>query len=113
MLKINQITADAKQKHTLVLDDGSNLILRLYFSDLQQSWFIEELSYEDITINCMRIGCSFNLLNQFKNKLPFGLACLAKNQREPTLQEDFLSGNAELFILTEEEVQQYSEFLSG
>jgi hypothetical protein len=113
MLKINQVTANAKQNHTLVLPDGTNLQIRIYFAQQQKSWFIEQLVYGDFEVRGMRLSNSYNLLYQYKNKIPFGLACLSKEQREPSLQEDFSSGNSILYILTAAEVSQYTEFLSG
>ena len=64
------------------------------------------------TLNGLRITNSPNMLNQWKNILPFGLACFSTANREPSLQQDFASGNSVLYVLTQAEVTQYSEFLA-
>lgn len=113
MLAIQQITQDAVQQQTLVLPDGTSILLTIAFVQMQYGWFIRELTYGDFTIYNLRISNQPNLLYQWKNKLPFGLLCTTKGKREPSQKEDFSSGNSRLFILTEEEVVLYSEILSG
>lgn len=51
------------------------------------------------------------MLLQFKNQIPFGIACYSTNNREPSLQEDFSSGTSQLFILDQAEVKEYFTFL--
>lgn len=113
MLLINQVTDATTQRRNLVLEDGTSLDLEVQFVPLQGGWFINELSYLGFTLRGVRIGNNLNILNQYRNLLPFGLACVTDLEREPSLQGDFLSGEFKLFILTAEEVQQFSEFLSA
>ncbi len=113
MLLIQQITTAPLQKQNLVLQSGAILTLKLYFRPLQFGWFINQLIFGDFVLNGLRITNSPNMLNQFKNQLPFGLACFSTANREPTQQQDFSSGASKLYILTEAEVDAYSEFLSG
>ena len=113
MFKINQVTSDTLQRQNLVLADGTTLILTLYFMPQQIGWFIRELTYGSVKIQGMRICNNFNILHQYKNKLPFGLACISKSDREPTQIDDFSSGNSILYILSTDEVLEYSRFLSG
>lgn len=112
MLRIQQITRAPLQRQTLVLPNGSNLVLTLYFRPLQLGWFINELTYGNFVLRGVRITNSPNILNQFKNIIPFGLGCFSTANREPSLQEDFASGTSKLYILTQTEVNEYSEFLS-
>lgn len=113
MLRINGITSDAKQKHTLLLGDGSLLLMTLEYKPLQTGWFITQLVHEDFTLNNMRVVTSPNMLHQYKNQLSFGLGCFVLEDQEPMLKEDFSSGRAKLMILTAEEVDLYAEILSG
>lgn len=112
MFQIQNITDDARQKQTLVLPDGSFIRLSMYFSPMQVGWFISEIEYETFVLNGLRICNSPNLLYQFRNQIPFGLACFSDEDREPGLINDFASGASKLYILTQEEVEQYTEFLS-
>lgn len=113
MYSIQQITTDPRQKMTLVLPDGSSIQLMLYFVPMQYGWFIPELIYNGFTLKGLRITNSPNMLHQFRNQIPFGLACFSDADREPSQQQDFISGASKLYILTQAEVQEYTEFLSG
>jgi hypothetical protein len=110
---IQQITSDPLQQQTLILPDGSSLNMLVYFVPMQFGWFITNLTYGTFILNGLRITNSPNMLNQFKNQIPFGLACFSTNNREPSQQQDFSSGASTLYLLTQAEVAQYSEFLSG
>ena len=112
MLLIKNISADTKQLQTLVLPDGSSFQLTLYFVPMQLGWFITNLTYGDFVINYLRITNNPNMLRQWKNQIPFGLACFSKGNREPSFIEDFESNNSQLFILTKSEVEEYEAYLS-
>ena len=113
MFLIQKISADPYQSQTLLLEDGSALPLVLYFRSLQYGWFIEELTYLDFTLRALRITNSPNMLQQWRNKLPFGLGCFSTANREPSQQEDFSSGASKLYLLSAAEVAEYTRFLQG
>jgi hypothetical protein len=112
MFLIQRVTSNPLQKQVLVLEDGTALSLTLYFRPMQYGWFIENLTYKDFVLNGVRVTNSPNMLNQWRNKLPFGLACFSTANREPSLQEDFSSQASKLYILNAAETAQYAEFLS-
>ena len=111
MYLIQQITSNPLQKQTLVLQDGTSVTLIMYFRPLQTGWFINEITRGDFTLYGLRITNSPNMLNQFRNQIPFGLACFSTANREPSQQQDFLSGASKLYILEQDEVDEYAEFL--
>lgn len=129
MLTVQNLTIDPYQIQTLVLPDGTSLDLTLYFRPMQYGWFITSLIYKPVTssygapsnyagpftIQGLRVCVSPNLLYQFQNQIPFGLACYANAgiNREPTQQQDFTSGAFSLFILTQAEVKEYAAILAG
>lgn len=113
MLQIDNISDSPRQKQSLVLADGTQIELAIYFVPMQYGWFITRLVYKDFVLNGVRIVNSPNMLHQFRNQIPFGLACFSANNREPSLLQDFSSGASKLYILTEAEVAQYTEYLSG
>ena len=113
MLKIENITDDPLQKRTLLLEDGTIISLTMYYMPMQLGWFIRELTYLDFTLYNFRITNNYNMFHQFRNQIPFGLSCFTSDNREPTQQQDFSSGSSELFILTESEVDEYQEYLTG
>lgn len=113
MNRIEQITDNPVQKNTFLLPDGTQITMSYRFSPQQYGWFITELTYLDFTLKGFRISVSPNMFNQFRNRIPFGLGCFSKDNREPTLQQDFSSGAAKLFLLTEDECDEFARVLSG
>ncbi len=112
MYLIQQITTAPLQQKSLILYNGNILSIVLNYLDSQQGWFINNLIYQDFVLNGTRITVNPNILNQFKNKLPFGLGCFTTLSREPTLQQDFSSNNFKLYILDQREVNTYNQLLS-
>lgn len=113
---IGQITDDPVQSQTLVLQDGSSFTMTITYVPLQYGWFLTSLVYGAFTLQGTRITVSPNFLYQFKNQIPFGIACIPNQSnlnREPTQQQDFSSSAFSLYVLTQEEVNQYTQLLEG
>lgn len=115
MYKVNQITADPLQTQNLVLPDGTTIIFSLQFVQQQYGWFFNSLAYSptNFLITGMRICNSPNMLHQFRNVIPFGLACYSVSDREPQLLQDFASGASTLYVLTPAEVANFANFING
>lgn len=113
MFLVKEITNEGKQKHTLLLKDGSQVALTLEYKPQQLGWFITNLVRNDLILNNIRIVTSPNLLHQFLNQTDFGIACFTTDNEEPTLLEDFQSGRAKMYILSKEEVAEYERILDG
>lgn len=111
MQRIENISAEPYQQQTLILDTGEPVILTLNFKPNQTGWFITELLYRNFVLQGMRVVNSPNLLNQFRNLVPFGLGCFSDANREPFFQEDFATSVSRLYILSEVETAEYAEFL--
>lgn len=111
MYLIQQITDAAFQKQNLILPDGTSLFLTIKFVPMQYTWIISELVYQSFILQGVQITNSPNILFQFQNQIPFGLACYSVQNREPSLQEDFASGASKLYILSQAEVIAYSEII--
>lgn len=113
MFQVNQITQDPLQSQSLILPDGTTIDMTLYFIQQQQGWFFNSLSYGTFVLTGMRISNSPNMMQQYRNLIPFGIACYSANDREPSLIGDFSSGSSVLYILTSAEVAAYTAFLNG
>lgn len=113
MFIVDSITSDAKQKQNLVLPSGATFTVEMEYKPLQQGWFFTSISYGDFTLTNLRICTSPNLLHQYKNKLPFGIAVTSLQNGEPTQQQDFFVGNSVMYVLTEEEVAEYANYLTN
>jgi hypothetical protein len=113
MYLIQQLTNSPLQKQTFILYNGKILTVTFYYSNSQQGWFITNLTYEKFILNGIRIVVIPNMLNQFINQIPFGLGCFTTLLREPTQQQDFSSGNFNLYILDQTEIDEYAILLSN
>jgi hypothetical protein len=109
MNSIPNLTDDPSQKQTVVLPDGSKLDLRIRYRQSQSGWYVDELVWGTFILRGLRITNSPNMLRQWKNRLPFGIACTTKGNREPTQVKDFESGDSVLYVLTAEEVDGYED----
>lgn len=112
MLQILGLTEAPLQKTAQVLPDGTIATFTLYFMPMQQSWFLRELSYEGFLLHNIRITTYPNILHQWRNILPFGLACTTAENRNPAFAEDFATGTSKLYILTAEDVAAYVGILN-
>lgn len=110
---IQRITDAPLQQHIVILDDGTSFSLEIYFRPMQYGWFINQLVYEDFVLNGLRIVNSPNMLLQFQNQIPFGLACLSTTTREPSQIGDFLSRASSIYVLDAAEVVEFSEYIKG
>lgn len=114
MFRIQNITSYPYQGKSLVLPDGTRVEIDIQFFPLRKCWVIKRLSYQDFLLHSYKIVNGTNILRQFKNILPFGLACYDPSGRDPQFLEDFTEqGSHRLFILTQDEVQRYEDRLSG
>lgn len=107
------LTAQPSQQSRVILDDGSSFSLTIAFKEMQLGWFITELTYNDFTLQGTRIVVSPNILHQFKNQIPFGLACYSLGSREPSLVTDFADGSARLYTLSAAEVEDVAGRISS
>lgn len=113
MLQITQLTSNAKQNQNLILQDGTSIFIEIEYKPQQLGWFITNLAYRSFSVQNIRITTSPNMLRQFKNQIPFGMACFTVANQDPTLQEDFSSNRSQLYILTADEVAAYEAYLNG
>ena len=113
MLEVQNITQDPLQKRILILPDATQITMTMYFVPMQFGWFITSMQYGNFTLKGLRISNQPNMLRQWKNLLPFGLACFSDQDREPSQLQDFSSGKSKLYILTSDEVAEYEAILSG
>lgn len=112
MYIIQQITTSPSQELSLILYNGNILTLTLYYSNQQQGWFFNNITYGTFILNGTRITVSPNMLNQYRNQIPFGIGCFTTLLREPTQQQDFSSNNFNLYILDQTEIDEYATLLS-
>lgn len=116
MKEITEITNDYKQQLAPTLEDNSVFNLDLRYKKQEECWFYS-ITYGNLIIKNSKLVLSSNLLNQWKNILPFGLACLSSDEAaktsDPFLLNDFSSGRVKLYILTKDELAQMEDALNN
>jgi hypothetical protein len=75
-MRIITFTDSAKQKQTVLTEDGETFVLELEYRPIQ-ACFIFNFNYKDkVVINGQRLCFNDNILDKFKNLLPFGIRVL-------------------------------------
>lgn len=99
---ITGITSDPKQQISIPLPDGTSVSLGLSFRPQQKGWFYD-IAYSTPTVNFQALGrrlvTSPNVLRQFQDVIPFGMALVASGGVEPTTQTGFTDGTLTLLLL--------------
>lgn len=103
---LDTISNDAKQKHTILLEkDNSQIVIRLVYKPTQLGWFMDvEYETKNFAVYGLRVTTNLNILNQWRNIIPFGIVCYCEDAQDPLSIEDFLVKRAYLAILDEAEV---------
>jgi hypothetical protein len=107
---VNGITADAAQTIAIVLPDGSAVTLTLYFRPAQHGWFFDmawpgsSAAATPFTSLGRRLVASANLLHQFKDLVPFGIACFSVDGLDPSSLTAFTDGTANIVLLGSDDV---------
>lgn len=97
-------TDSPKQSTNIVLEDGSFVVIDLYFRPNQMGWFYD-LTYNDFILLGQRLVYSPNLIRQFFGQIPFGLSVLTTDENDPLRQEDFATGFAVMVLLDAADVE--------
>lgn len=107
MQTLDTISNDAKQKHTVLLEkDNTPIVIQLTYKPTQIGWFLDvEYDAKNFAVYGLRVTTNLNILNQWRNVLPFGIICYCEDNQDPLSVEDFLVGRAHLAILNEDEVK--------
>lgn len=113
MKQISSITNDPRQRHRVLLPDSTVVDILMEYKKNQQGWFCS-IAYEGLSFLNRRLVLSPNMLRQFKNLIPFGLACNTSDGYEPNFQDDFSNGRAQLYLLNSDDVAQVeSDIING
>lgn len=108
MKVLDGIRATGQQEFKTAADNGDLIEMVLYFLPASQSWKID-IKYGDFELNGNRVYNSPNILCQYTNILPFGLACIVTDGGEPFIVNDFSSSRCQFFVLTAEEVLELED----
>lgn len=104
MLYINKLTSDAEQDVILTGIPNISIFMTLRFLPRVQRW-IMNIEYNDFVLNGRAVTTTPNILRQFRNQIPFGIACVAASGLDPFQISDFASQACNLYLLNAADVQ--------
>lgn len=104
MLKIDNITNENFQRHTILFQD-SEIVLHLKFFTMLQSWYFD-VDYKEFSLFGKRLCVgTFHLLT---SNQPFDFVVTDTSQKglDPFHNEDFSSGRTELILLEPPDIEK-------
>lgn len=99
MNKVAGISSQPKQQLSFVVEDGSQVALYLEYRPQQLGWFAN-LSWRDWELNGLRVVSSPNILRQWQNVIPFGLAIITAKDADPLNVTDFADATSTMIFLS-------------
>ena len=108
--QIVNFTADPSQNIVLVLADGTTISMDLNYFAGQEGW-VYSLNYNtgQFIVSNRRLVMSPNMLSQFREIIPFGLAVTTTDGYEPIFLTDFATSRASFYILESADVAIIAE----
>ena len=103
MQAITNLDNSADQVTNVVLSDGSVAQFEFIYEPAIERWMFN-LTHPDITVNLLNLCAGPNMLRDWRNVIPFGLACLSTDGADPFYIDDFQSGRITLYVLNAAEV---------
>lgn len=103
MYQITSLGNEPKQEIVMIVSDNIRVPFTFEYKPNQLGWFFG-FQYGDVNYQNIRLTTSYNILRAYRNWLPFGLRCDTADDQEPMDREDFLTGYAKVYLLTEQDV---------
>lgn len=91
MRQITTINDYPKQSFFITIENYESAEVTLEFKPLQQGWFLS-LNWGSVGIKQMRVVAAPNILGQFSNVLPFGIAISGVDDIDPFAIDAWLTG---------------------
>lgn len=102
MYRFTTLGNEPRQQVTMLLDDTTRVVFTFEYKANQLGWFFS-YTYNEQTVANIRLVTSYNMLRSYKS-LPFGLRCDTTDGLEPMEINDFSSGYATVYLLTQEDI---------
>lgn len=109
---IDNISDDAYQQTKVKLDDGSIVYVDLIYTPATQRW-VMNVTWGTFSVLGVGLCVHPNLLNQHRNRIPFGIACASSDGADPFDVQDFTNGRIALYVLNEADVADVAATLLG
>lgn len=108
MIFIDRISNAPKQSYTLNGPNNEQIKFFLWYAPSQQTWFFS-IQYLDITIRGLQFVVGPNILRNYRNLIPFGLAVTSIDGLDPLYISDFTVGRISAFLLSQAEVDEIED----
>ena len=100
---IKSITDNANQIFSVSISGYSNAQITLNYKSNQNAWFMS-IVWGSFEINNMLISVGYNILRQFKNQIPFGIAINSTTGTDPLFVDSWLLGYNNFYVLDSTDV---------
>lgn len=111
MITLGGLTATPFQTFRNKIPEGTIKFTAKYKS-ATQFWHLD-IEFKDFILRGQRLVASLNMLDHYRNIIPFGLAVKVSDGADPFLVNDLSSGRVELNILDSDELESLDEFYRG
>lgn len=105
---IDRLTDAAYQQSILTGNPGQRIVLTVRFLASQQLW-VMDIVWESFAAYGIQLVNAPNLLRNYRNLIPFGLACGTTDNQDPYTLDAFSTGYAKLYLLTADEVNSVEQ----
>lgn len=108
MTTVTGISSQPKQQLSFVTEDGSQVSVYLEYRPQQLGWFAN-MAWGSWEVNGLRLVSSPNILRQWRNIIPFGLAIISAKSTDPLNLTDFADATSVMVFLTAADVTLVEE----
>lgn len=107
MFRIPNITDYPNQQFTIPIVNYENAVLTLKYRPSQYGWFMD-LVWGSFQAYGERVSVSPNILRQYQNRIPFGIAVNGIDRADPLNADSWVNNNG-MYILDESDVADIEE----
>lgn len=98
MIPLSNLTSDAHQQTTVLLEDKTAVVVTLDFLPAVQRWTVS-ITSGVFSVKNIEVSIHPNLLRTYRGTQVFGLACVALDDVDPFDVSDFETGRVQLLVL--------------
>lgn len=109
MITLDGLKATGNQKFRTLASNGDFIEITLYFLSAIQQWSMD-IKWNNFILNGFKVFNSLNILSQYENIIPFGIAIIIPDGGEPFIINDFSTKRVQLGILSPEEIEEINAF---
>lgn len=103
MQLLNNLTDAADQVMTVTIADGSLATLEFFYRPAVQRWTLD-ITHPLLTMHGFNVCLGPNILRQWRNIIPFGIAVTSTIGLDPIQVDDFANGVCSVYTLSAAEV---------